>query len=65
MTIPGQPQPGTPVSVHITVQVGDDTREFDAVAATDTNGFKVAEGLLTGLREEAKEWLWASQDRRR
>ena len=48
----------TAVSVHITVRVGDLVKEFDAVAATDASGYTVANGLLTGLRDDARDWLF-------
>ena len=53
-----EPSTNLPVSVHITVQVGETRKDFDAVAATDADGFKLADGILTGLREDAKDWLY-------
>ncbi len=53
--------PSTAVSVHITVRVGDLVKEFDAVAATDTPGFTVADGMLSGLRETARDWLFEAK----
>ena len=47
----------TPVAVRITVQVGDVRKEFEAVAATNTDGFELANGMLSGLRTEASGWV--------
>jgi hypothetical protein len=51
----------TAVSVHLTLRVGDQSREFDAVAATDADGFKVVDGLLTALRDDARSWAQERQ----
>ena len=50
--------PTVPVSVHLTVKVGDLVKEFDVVAVTDTAGFLIADGILAGLRDDARNWLY-------
>jgi hypothetical protein len=49
------------VSVHLTVQVGQHTKEFDVLATTDADGYVVARGLVGSLREEAADWTHAHQ----
>ena len=51
------PATGTPVCVRITVQVDGATREFDALATTNGDGFRLAGGLLSGLNGDVTRWL--------
>jgi adenine/guanine phosphoribosyltransferase-like PRPP-binding protein len=53
------PTTTTAVSAHLTLQVGDEKKEFDVVAATDANGFKVAKALAIALQQDA--WAWAEE----
>lgn len=46
----------TAVSVHLTLRVGEHTKEFDAVAATDADPYKVVDGLVGAIREDARDW---------
>lgn len=49
------------VSVHIVVQVGATKRDWSALASTSADPYKVARGLLTGLRTDADDWLLGQQ----
>ena len=51
------PATGTPVCVRITVQVGDETKEFEALAMTNGDGFRLGGGLLSSLHGDAARWL--------
>jgi hypothetical protein len=51
------PAVGVPVSVQITLQIGTETKNLNALAATNADPYKIARGLLTGLRDEANGWL--------
>jgi hypothetical protein len=49
---------GTTISVEIRLQIGDVRKNVSALAAIDAeDGFKVTRGLLSGLREDANDWL--------
>ncbi len=47
----------TPVWVTITVQVGDEPKTFEAEAATASNPWDVAGGLLFGLDMDARRYV--------
>ncbi len=51
------PAAGTPVMVRIAMQVGGETREFEALATTSGDGYRLAGSLLGGLRGDADRWL--------
>ncbi len=52
----------TEVWVNVAVSVGGVTKTFPAETTTAANGWRVAEGLLGGLENDAQEWL---RERRR
>lgn len=52
------PSVGTPISVEIRLQIGEVRKTFSTLASTDAEDpFKVARGLLTGMREDANDYL--------
>ena len=53
----------TEVWVTVAVHVGGRTETFTAEGKASTNGFRVADGLLDGLRDDAREWLREQRNR--
>jgi len=47
----------TDVWVTVAVHVGGRTETFNAEGKSSTDGWRVAEGLLGGLHNDADEWL--------
>ena len=47
----------TPIVVTIAVKIGDQVELFEAEAATASDAYEVADGLLSGLRTDAGRWL--------
>lgn len=45
------------VTVRIEITVSGDARDFSASAKTDGDGYRVADGLVGSLRNEAGDWL--------
>lgn len=50
-------KPASDVRVTVTVDVNGQTETFAAEAQSSTNGWRVADGLLLGLRSDAGQWL--------
>jgi len=54
----------TAVSVHLIVQVGEDKKEFDVVAVVaDTDPYKMAKAMISGVGEDARDWAFDRQNR--
>lgn len=53
------------VKVTVTVELGDDRKEFTASSDVAGDGVNVAEGLVTGLKQDATAWLWSLRRQRR
>lgn len=47
----------TPIWVTIAVNIGGETKTFEADASTTGDAYDVAYGLLNGLDNEAGRWL--------
>lgn len=47
----------TPIWVTIAINIGGETKTFEADASTASDPYDVAQGLLTGLDTEADRWL--------
>ncbi len=47
----------TQIWVTIAVNIGGETKTFEADASTGGDPYDVAQGLLTGLDTEADRWL--------
>jgi len=47
----------TPVWVTIAINIGGETKTFEADASTANDPFDVAQGLLSGLDNDADRWL--------
>ena len=45
------------VWVTIAVNIGGETRTFEADASTAANPYEIADGLLGGLKIDASRWL--------
>lgn len=47
----------TPVWVTIAINIGGETKTFEADATTASDKFEVTDGLLSGLKTDASRWL--------
>lgn len=51
-------EPKTAVWVTIALNVGGETKTFEADATTAANPYEIARGLLSGLESEAGRWFY-------
>ncbi len=56
----------TPIWITVAINIGGETKTFEADATTGGDVYDVAQGLLSGLDSEAGRWLLkAGRDARR